>query len=99
MRSCLVFPHAMKAHSGTYVCRVNESVNGQTDSASITVTVLGETGAHTHTKVKHGCWADDDREDRLLYKPLQFACRAVFLLKEITDIFLFLFKIHSGIFC
>lgn len=47
MRSCLVFPHATVAHSGTYVCHVLESIQGQTAYASVNVTVLGETGSHT----------------------------------------------------
>lgn len=47
MRSCLVFPHATVAHSGTYVCHALESIQDQTAYASINVTVLGETEAHT----------------------------------------------------
>lgn len=47
MRSSLLFPHATVAHSGTYVCHVFDSIQGQTAYASINITVLGETGAHT----------------------------------------------------
>ncbi|XP_061691843.1 platelet-derived growth factor receptor beta [Syngnathoides biaculeatus] len=40
MRSCLIFPRATLGHSGNYVCHVHESVRGQTDSASVNITVL-----------------------------------------------------------
>ncbi|KAK5864853.1 hypothetical protein PBY51_016060 [Eleginops maclovinus] len=40
MRSCLIFPHAMVANSGNYVCHVYEGVQDQTASASINITVL-----------------------------------------------------------
>ncbi|XP_061901939.1 platelet-derived growth factor receptor beta isoform X1 [Entelurus aequoreus] len=40
MRSCLIFPHATLAHSGSYVCQVHEGVQDQTASASVNITVL-----------------------------------------------------------
>ncbi|KAF3838256.1 hypothetical protein F7725_010024 [Dissostichus mawsoni] len=40
MRSCLIFPHAMVANSGNYVCHVHEPVLDQTASASVNITVL-----------------------------------------------------------
>lgn len=42
MRSCLVFPHATVAHSGTYVCHAHESTQDQKAFASVNITVLGE---------------------------------------------------------
>lgn len=45
MRSCLVFPHATVAHSGTYICHVLESIQDQAAYASVNVTVLGKTEA------------------------------------------------------
>lgn len=41
MRSCLIFPSATVAHSGKYICHVLESVQDQTASASVNITVLG----------------------------------------------------------
>lgn len=41
MRSCLIFPAATVAHSGTYVCHVHEGIQDQTASASVKITVLG----------------------------------------------------------
>ncbi|XP_040903802.1 platelet-derived growth factor receptor beta [Toxotes jaculatrix] len=40
MRSCLIYPQTTVAHSGNYVCNVHESVQDQTASASINITVL-----------------------------------------------------------
>ncbi|XP_074503661.1 platelet-derived growth factor receptor beta isoform X2 [Sebastes fasciatus] len=40
MRSCLIFPRATVAHSGSYVCHVHESVQDQMASASVNITVL-----------------------------------------------------------
>ncbi|XP_019109315.2 platelet-derived growth factor receptor beta [Larimichthys crocea] len=40
MRSCLIFPSATVAHSGKYICHVLESVQDQTASASVNITVL-----------------------------------------------------------
>ncbi|XP_057707246.1 platelet-derived growth factor receptor beta-like isoform X1 [Corythoichthys intestinalis] len=40
MRSCLIFPHATLAHSGKYVCHVQEVVLDQTASSSVNITVL-----------------------------------------------------------
>uniref|UniRef100_H3D9P7 receptor protein-tyrosine kinase n=1 Tax=Tetraodon nigroviridis TaxID=99883 RepID=H3D9P7_TETNG len=40
MRSCLVFPHATVAHSGTYVCRAVEGIQNQATNASINISVL-----------------------------------------------------------
>uniref|UniRef100_H2T1W6 Platelet-derived growth factor receptor beta n=2 Tax=Takifugu rubripes TaxID=31033 RepID=H2T1W6_TAKRU len=40
MRSCLVFPHATVAHSGTYVCHAHESTQDQKAFASVNITVL-----------------------------------------------------------
>ncbi|XP_056295842.1 platelet-derived growth factor receptor beta [Pseudoliparis swirei] len=40
MRSCLIFPSATVAHSGHYVCHVEESTQDQRASASIDITVL-----------------------------------------------------------
>ncbi|XP_078145117.1 platelet-derived growth factor receptor beta [Centroberyx gerrardi] len=40
MRSCLIFPRATLAHSGTYVCHVHEGVQDQSASANINITVL-----------------------------------------------------------
>ncbi|XP_059202331.1 platelet-derived growth factor receptor beta [Centropristis striata] len=40
MRSCLFFPNTTVAHSGNYVCHVHESVEDQTASASVNITVL-----------------------------------------------------------
>lgn len=41
MRSCLIFPYVTTASSGNYVCHVRESVQDQSASASINITVLG----------------------------------------------------------
>lgn len=41
MRSCLVFPRATLAHGGSYACHVHDSIQDQTASASVNVTVLG----------------------------------------------------------
>ncbi|CAL8308611.1 unnamed protein product [Arctogadus glacialis] len=46
MRSCLLFPHATPAHSGTYVCQVHEGVQGHQARAQVQVTV------HEHGFVK-----------------------------------------------
>ncbi|XP_045886877.1 platelet-derived growth factor receptor beta isoform X2 [Micropterus dolomieu] len=40
MRSYLIYPHATVAHSGGYDCHVLESVQDQTASASVNITVL-----------------------------------------------------------
>ncbi|XP_041653057.1 platelet-derived growth factor receptor beta [Cheilinus undulatus] len=40
VRSCLIFPQTTVAHSGNYICHVHESVQDQTASASINITVL-----------------------------------------------------------
>lgn len=40
MRSCLIFPEASVAHSGSYKCHVREGVQEQTASASVNITVL-----------------------------------------------------------
>ncbi|XP_041845675.1 platelet-derived growth factor receptor beta-like [Melanotaenia boesemani] len=40
MRSCLIFPSATVAHSGSYVCHVHEGVQDQNASASVSITVL-----------------------------------------------------------
>ncbi|TKS72410.1 Platelet-derived growth factor receptor beta [Collichthys lucidus] len=40
MRSCLIFPSATVADSGKYICHVLESVQDQTASASVNITVL-----------------------------------------------------------
>ncbi|TNN64766.1 Platelet-derived growth factor receptor beta [Liparis tanakae] len=40
MRSCLIFPSATVAHSGHYVCHVDESTQDQRASASVDITVL-----------------------------------------------------------
>ncbi|XP_068570767.1 platelet-derived growth factor receptor beta [Cebidichthys violaceus] len=40
MRSCLIFPEATLAHSGSYVCHVHESIQDQKASASVNITVL-----------------------------------------------------------
>lgn len=41
MRSYLIYPNATVAHSGGYDCHVLESVQDQTASASVNITVLG----------------------------------------------------------
>nr|XP_046261799.1 platelet-derived growth factor receptor beta [Scatophagus argus]XP_046261800.1 platelet-derived growth factor receptor beta [Scatophagus argus] len=40
MRSSLIYPRAMVAHSGNYICHVHEGVQDQTASASVNITVL-----------------------------------------------------------
>ncbi|KAM8908972.1 platelet-derived growth factor receptor beta isoform 3-T4 [Spinachia spinachia] len=40
MRSCLIFPRATLAHAGAYFCHVHESIQDQTASASVNITVL-----------------------------------------------------------
>ncbi|XP_076021053.1 platelet-derived growth factor receptor beta [Genypterus blacodes] len=40
MRSCLIFSHAKRAHSGNFVCHVHEGVLDQRASASVNITVL-----------------------------------------------------------
>lgn len=58
MRSYLIFPRATVAHSGKYVCRVDENVKGLSASASINITVLGWSHTHTQRSKTNGCWAD-----------------------------------------
>ncbi|KAI1902952.1 hypothetical protein AGOR_G00021870 [Albula goreensis] len=40
LRSCLVIPNATLEDSGRYVCRVQESLQGQSATASVSITVL-----------------------------------------------------------